>query len=108
MGLEQISDNDLAGLLQLFQTLAAGGKNRVAFDLYIIIEREGTRRHQSTLIAEYEDNQLVEAVNALTAFVDDMRAKGVPDSQPGLYFVLENLTTLIEEAERRDLIKPIQ
>ncbi|MBM2804490.1 MAG: hypothetical protein HW419_2383 [Deltaproteobacteria bacterium] len=106
--LEQISDNDLAGLLQLFHALAAGGKNRVAHDLYIIIEREGTRRHQSTPIAEYEDNQVVEAVNALTSFVDDMRAKGATDDHPGLHFILESVTVLIGEAERRGLVKPLQ
>ena len=108
MDLDQISDNDLADLLALFHSLAAGGRNRPAFDLYNIIEREGTRRHKSTLISDYQDDQLAETITALTAFVDDMRARGAPDDHPGLYFVLENLTTLIGEAERRGLIKPVQ
>ncbi len=108
MDLTEISDNDLSGLLQLFHALAAGGKNRAAHDLYIIIEREGARRHKSTPIADYQDNELVEIVQALTSFVDDMRAKGASDNQPGLYFVSESLTVLIEEAERRGLIKPVQ
>jgi hypothetical protein len=80
MDLEQISDNDLAGLLQLFAALAAGGKNRVAHDLFTIVEREGARRHKSTKIAEYQDNEIVETVTVLTSFVDDMRAKGAPDN----------------------------
>ena len=108
MDLKEISDKDLAALLELFRTLATTRSNRVALDLSAIIERESLSRRQSTPIEDYTDNELVRIIEDLTSFVDDGRAKGMPDDHPGARFILENLTALISEAKRRDLIKEPQ
>jgi hypothetical protein len=104
---EQISDDDLAVLLEGFRTLAQAG-NRVGRDLFCIVEREALRRHKEPMVAEYSDADLAGALAMLTAGVDASRAAGVPDSHPAVEFLLMAITSLAGEVKDRGLIQPLQ
>jgi len=108
MDLKDIADSDLGALLEFFRAAAMQGSSKFMVDLFYIVERESLSRHKTTPIRDYQDKDLVEAIERLKALVDEQRAAGVPDDYPGLHFVLLNLTVAIEEAERRGLIKPVQ
>ena len=104
MNLKDLTDKDLALLLNVFRTLAEGN-NRVAIDIGAIVEAEGLSRRRPTDIADYTDADLVRTIEDLKSFVEHNRAAGVSDNCPYMQFVLENMTVLIDEAEKRDLIK---
>jgi hypothetical protein len=108
MDLKEIADNDLAALLEFFRAAATQGSNHFFLDLFCIVERESLSRHASTAIADYQDKDLADAIQRLTALVDEQRANGMQDDYPAMHFVLLNLTVAIEEAERRGIVKPIQ
>jgi hypothetical protein len=101
MDLKELSDEDLSAFLEVFRALAMQKKNKVAMDLFAIVEREMLSRHESTPIAEYRDDELVAMIEILKAAVDSARANGARDDVPLMQFLLENLTVLIGEAEKR-------
>lgn len=106
MDLKALTDRDLAGLLELFRTLAP--KNRVAVDLFAIVETEMLSRHEPTSISEYPDDQLSNATAELASLVDHSRANGIPDDYPSMRFLLLNLTALVDEMERRGMVNEVQ
>jgi hypothetical protein len=83
-------------------------KNRVALDLYCIIEREMLARHESVEIADYTDDELSNATACLCCAVDTSRAAGVDDSHPAMQFLLFNITALVGEMEKRGMVKELQ
>jgi hypothetical protein len=105
--LREIADSDLALLAEAMGKLALT-KNRVAVDLYTIIARETLRRHESLEIADYSDVELAVAISCLCAAVDASRAAGVSDDYPASRFLLLNLNALLDELERRGLVKELQ
>ena len=107
MDLSTIADAELAAMLEAFRAVGQQG-NRVALDLFCIVEREMLRRHESTEIAHYTDDELAGAVALITHAVDASRAGGVPDDCPAVQFLLLAITDLAPEVERRGLIKPLQ
>lgn len=108
MDLKEIADNDLGALLEFFRTTAIQASNRFMLDLFYIVERESLSRHETTPIADYQDRDLIDAIERLRMLVDQHRAAGVQDDYPTVHFMLLNLTVAIEEAERRGIVKPIQ
>jgi hypothetical protein len=107
MDLSTIADAELAVMLEAFGTLGQCG-NRIGLDLLCVIEKERMARHQHTDIVDYTDNELGSAMVMLTRAVDASRAGGVPDDCPAVQFLLEAITGLAGEVERRGLIKPLQ
>jgi len=105
--LTALTDSDLALLLEAFRALASQ-KNRVALDLFAIVEKEMLTRYQSTKIADYTDDDLANTVTALASAVDTSRANGIDDDYPTMRFLLLNLTVFIDEMERRGTVKEIQ
>jgi hypothetical protein len=89
------------------RALAATG-NRIALDLFIIIGRETLRRHESLEIAEHSDQHLTEAVTCLCNAVDKAREAGVADDYPALRFLMLNITALVDEMEKRGMVKELQ
>ena len=63
MDLERISSNDLVALLEAFRAMGQED-NRVAVDLFCIVEREMLRRHESTELTHYTDDELAGAGHA--------------------------------------------
>ena len=107
MKLADLTDDDLAALLEGFRAVALTG-NRAAMELFSIVEREMLTRRQSTEIAHYTDDELAGALVMLTRAVDASRAGGVPDDYPAVQFLLVTITDLAGEVESRGLIRPIQ
>ena len=77
LDLSQLTDADLAGMLAAFRELALT-RNRIALDLYAIVEKEMLSRHRSLEITDYTDDELNKAVACLSCAARWMRhAKAV-------------------------------
>ena len=100
MNIQDITDHDLAALLE-FCRYSASGSNRVFLDLFCIIEKESLRRHHSTEIHNYQDAHLIDAIERLANLVDSQRSAGVSNDYPALLFVRETLSAIVTETERR-------
>ena len=72
----ELSDDDLAKLLETFRLLAEEG-NRFFFDCYIAIERESLRRVKTKEMSEYTEDDLGGAIVALTHILKE--TENIPD-----------------------------
>jgi hypothetical protein len=102
-----MTSDDLAALLEGLRALALT-KNRIALDLYCVIEKEMLARHQTMEISDYSDNELSEVTATLACAVDASRAAGVSDDYPASKFLLLNLNALLDELERRGMVAELQ
>jgi hypothetical protein len=107
MDLKTIASTDLAALLEAMRELALT-KNRVALDLFAIIETEMLSRHQPVEIGDYLDTEIAEATVAIAAAIDATRARGITDDYPAVQFLRFNITTLVNEMEKRGMVKEVQ
>lgn len=105
--LHTLDDEHLSIMLEAFRVLALT-KNRVALDLFCIIEREVLRRCQTTRIEDYADDDLTGAMAMLTDAVDAARAGGATDDNPAMQFLLTTITDLAGEVQSRGLIQQLQ
>ena len=101
MELQDISDSELSAFLALFRYHATTGPSRFFLDLYILVEREGARRHRQTDPEHYSDGELCHAIEQLKTLADDMRRQGASDNYPGLRFVLLAMSSAVIEMEKR-------
>jgi hypothetical protein len=101
MDLQSLTDEELATFLELFRKAAIEGTNRFFLDLLVIVERETIKRHRSREMQDYQDRELVHAIECLTQLVDVLRAEGLEDDSGALKFVLLASTGAIVEMERR-------
>lgn len=104
---DEITDDDLAALMEAFRALGMTG-NRIGLDLFCICERELLKRHQGALVADYSDHDLAGAMVMLTRCVDTSRAAGIPDDHPAVQFCLLAITGLAGEVESRGLVHRLQ
>ena len=107
MDLGEIAESDLAALLEFFR-LSANGGNRLFLDLFTIIEREMLSRYETTALADYPDQTLMDALARLATLIDEQRAAGMKDDYPALRFLLLNVTAIVTEWERREKRQPLQ
>lgn len=107
MDLTALTDSDLAALLEAMRVLALT-RNRIALDMYAIIEAEMLARHQPVEITDYTDDEISKATAALACAVDTSRANGIDDAYPAMKFLLLNLTALIDEMEKRGMVQELQ
>lgn len=107
LDLSQLTDADLAGMLAAFRELALT-RNRIALDLYAIVEKEMLSRHRSLEITDYTDDELNKAVACLCCAVDAARKGGLADDYPGVKFLLATINGLLDEMESRGLVHALQ
>jgi hypothetical protein len=100
--LKNLTDSELSSFLELFRNCSVASHSRFFLDLFCIVERETLARHTSTELPDYSDRELSDAVQRLTALVDDMRSQGAPDNYPSLRFLLLALNGALDEIERRE------
>jgi hypothetical protein len=107
LDLTEISSTDLKALHEALREVALI-PNRAALDILAVLEKEMLRRHEPSNISDYSDDEINQALAVLVTVIDETRSRGIDDGHAAVKFCLLNVTALVDELEKRNLIHELQ